>query len=86
MIQSDFKTIIVSSGGNINIYEFIDKTYDNFRIISKINANYSCVRDLKIMKNKQLLSCGSDCKIRLWNLMNGKCIRIFNGHVSFIIK
>ncbi|KAF0988620.1 hypothetical protein HZS_2607, partial [Henneguya salminicola] len=43
------------------------------------------VRDIAILQiNTNFLSCGNDCTIRLWDINNGQCLKVFTSHKNFV--
>jgi len=64
------------SEANIQVINFFDGT-----LKKTLTGHASLVRDLNLLADGNTLLSGSDDKsIRMWNLAEGKCLKIFNGH------
>ena len=71
--------LAVSSSNDINIYLFDNVTNKSFDIIKTLKGHTDLVKDIKLIKNSQnlLVSLSNDKNIRLWNISQGNCLRIF---------
>ncbi len=68
--------IACGSEANIQVINFFDGTLKR-----TLTGHASLVRDLNLLADGNTLLSGSDDKsIRMWNLAEGKCLKIFNGH------
>ena len=68
--------IACGSEANIQIINFEDGA-----LRKTLNGHTSLVRDLNLLSDgNQLLSGSDDKSIRLWDIAESKCLRVFNGH------
>ena len=82
--------LAISSKIDINIYSF--NTYMNMNmnrsltIFKILKGHTDIVMDMKLMNKSKdsLLSCSRDKDVRLWNISQGYCLKIFKGHSNSI--
>jgi len=43
-----------------------------------------CVRGVAVINVNQFLSCSNDTTIRHWSTVDGACLKIYYGHISFV--
>lgn len=72
------------NGGKIKVWQLIPRVIQTSEISAHSNE-ISALALLPIQKNQPLkrIASGSwDCLVKVWNLQNGKCLRILKGHKS----
>ena len=88
MTLIDFNKLATSSYKDINIYSFDNAKHNSFNIIKTLKGHTDWVNDIKLMKNSNnmLISCSNDKDIRLWNILQENCLKIFKGHSDRILS
>ena len=74
--------LAVSSYKDINICSFDNITNKSFNVIKTLIGHNNWVNDIKLLNNSKdlLISCSDDRDCRLWNISQGNCLRVFQGH------
>ena len=80
--------VAISSGLNINIYQFNNNTYQDFKVVKTLRGHTNIVLCLRMVeKNKDLLLSSSYLKskeLRLWSISKNMCLRTYHGHSNQI--
>ena len=64
--------------------KIIPLKYGIFRCIKTLQGHSNWVLQLEQLESGELVSCSADKTIKLWNLIEGTCIRTLVGHTDFV--
>ena len=48
--------------------------------MTKFKAHDDLITDMQLFKDKYLLTCSWDFKVKLWDIVKGNCLRVYEGH------
>jgi WD40 repeat protein len=75
MKENDHLICGLGKSGNIDVWNISNSDY-----IGAFIGHNDIVRCLKLLKNKNLVSCSDDKTIKIWNTLNGELIKTLVGH------
>ena len=57
--------------------------FETFEPCERIIGHINSVTDIDALSPEKLVSCSKDCSIRIWNILNGVCLKKIKGSYEF---